>query len=44
MPCVFTYWRIIWRRNEIINGKDPFLSAIELMANTVFFSPLEDNE
>ena len=34
----------IWRRNEIINGKDPFLSAIELMANTVFFSPLEDNE
>ena len=34
----------IWRRNEIIYGKDPFLSAIELMANTVFFSPLEDNE
>ena len=32
----------IWRHNEIIKNKDPFYTAVELIANTVFFPDNND--
>ena len=34
----------VWRHNEITKEKDPFFVAIELIAKTVFFSNINDDQ